>query len=67
MPPPGSLLGWMQRHGIPAEREYFLRRRISVKGIAPRPYLVPALEENEPAIQQEFKIAADRALAELAG
>ena len=66
MPPPGSLLGWMRRHGIPAEREYLVRRRISVKGIAPRPYLVPALEENEPAIQSEFDAAVIRALGVLA-
>lgn len=67
MPPPGALLGWMRRHGIPAEDEYIVRRRIAAKGIAARPYLVPALEENEPAIQREFDLAAERALAELAG
>lgn len=65
MPPSGALLGWMRRHGIPAEQEYIIRKRIATRGIAPRPYLVPALDENEPAIQREFDLAADRALAEL--
>jgi hypothetical protein len=67
MPPPGALLGWMRRHGIPAEDEFIVRKRISDHGIAPRPYLAPALEDNEPAIQREFDLAADRALAELVG
>lgn len=65
MPPSGSLLGWMRRHGIPAENEYIVRRRIAAKGIAARPYLIPALEDNEPAMQREFDLAAERALAEL--
>lgn len=67
MPPSGSLLGWMQRHGIPAEDEYLVRRGIGARGIAPRPYLGPALTDNESAIQREFDLAADRALAELLG
>lgn len=67
MPPSGSLLGWMQRHGIPAEDEYLVRRGIGAKGIAPRPYLGPALTDNESAIQREFDLAGDRALAELLG
>jgi hypothetical protein len=65
MPPSGALLGWMRRHGIPADREYVIRQRIAARGIAARPYLVPALTDNEPAMQREFDLAADRALAEL--
>lgn len=33
MPPKGALLGWMSRHGIPAEREFFVRRKIGRDGI----------------------------------
>lgn len=66
-PPPGSLIPWMRRHGMDPKNEWFLRKKIGQLGIAARPYLVPALEENEPAIQREFDLAADRALAELAG
>lgn len=65
MPPAGSLLGWLQRHDIPADMEYVIRRRIADRGIPARPYLMPALEDNEPAIQEEFALAAQRAMAEL--
>lgn len=65
MPPAGSLLDWLRRHGIPAEMEFIVRKRIAQRGIPARPYLVPALDENEPAMQREFDLAADRALAEL--
>jgi phage gpG-like protein len=67
MPPSGSLLDWTRRHGIPAENEYIVRRNIGAKGIAARPYLGPALTDNESAIQREFDLAGDRALAELLG
>lgn len=67
MPPSGSLLDWMRRHGIPAENEYIVRRNIAAKGIAARPYLGPALLNNESAIGREFDLAGDRALAELMG
>lgn len=60
MPPSGSLLGWMSRHGIPAEAEFVIRRAIARRGIASRPYLVPALEGNRRAIEREFAAAADR-------
>ncbi len=65
MPPSGSLLDWMRRHGIPAENEYIVRRNIGAKGIAARPYLGPALTDNEAAIGREFDLAGDRALEEL--
>jgi hypothetical protein len=39
MPPAGALLGWMARHGIPAEREFVVRRAIGERGIpAVRPF-----------------------------
>lgn len=64
-PPPGVLLDWMRRHGIPAEAEYPMRMRIGRYGIDGRPYLGLALIDNEAAIQREFDLAADRALAVL--
>lgn len=60
MPPSGSLLGWMNRHGIPAEAEFVIRRAIARRGIPSRPYLVPALESNRRNIEREFAAAADR-------
>lgn len=64
-PPSGALLDWMRRHGIPPEKEYVLRMRIGRYGIDGRPYLGPALTDNEGVIQREFDLAADRALTEL--
>lgn len=64
-PPPGALLPWMRRHGIPPEKEYVIRMRIGRFGVDGRPYLGPALTDNENTIQREFDLAADRALAEL--
>lgn len=60
MPPKGSLLGWMNRHGIPAEAEFVIRRAIARDGIPARPYLIPALESNRRNIEREFAAAADR-------
>lgn len=65
-PPPGALLGWMGRHGIPASAEFLVRRKIFRKGTTPQPYLVPAFEKNQRAIEREFALAADRALRALA-
>lgn len=64
-PPQGALLDWMRRHGIPPEKEYVMRMRIARFGIDGRPYLGPALTDNEATIQREFDLAADRALAVL--
>lgn len=36
MPPPGVLLGWMGRKGIPADREFLVRRGIARNGIPGR-------------------------------
>ena len=44
---------------------YPMRMRIGRFGIDGRPYLGPALTDNEATIQREFDLAADRALAEL--
>ena len=60
MPPAGSLLGWMGRHDIPLEHEFAIRRAISQRGIAARPYLSPALEQNRQQIDREFAAAQRR-------
>lgn len=64
-PPEGALLDWMRRKGIPPEKERIIRLRIGRFGIDGRPYLGPALTDNESTIQREFDLAADRALAVL--
>lgn len=63
MIPQGELLPWMARHGIPAEREFLVRRSIQRKGIRARPFLHPALESNRTAINREFA-AANRRVAQ---
>jgi phage gpG-like protein len=65
MPPTGSLLGWMKRHGMNPKNEYGLRLRISQRGIKARPYLIPALEQNKAMIDKEFTLAIGRVLAQL--
>lgn len=70
LPPPGVLLGWMRRHGLdPGEEvqtgkyagqfsgEYALRRSIALKGIAPKPFLRPAYNQNRTQIQTELGTA----------
>lgn len=47
MPPKGELLRWMARHDIPPEAEDAIRRKISLRGVAPRPFLRPALAAHE--------------------
>jgi phage gpG-like protein len=65
MPPPGSLVGWMRRHGMNPKNEYALRLQISRKGIKARPYLTPALEKNRAGINKEFTLALGRVLSAL--
>lgn len=67
MPPPGSLLNWLRRNSIPTEAEYVIRRAIYRRGFPARPYLVPALEENQERINAEFEAANDRSLREIFG
>lgn len=51
MPPQGALLGWMRRHGIPANREYPLRRAIGRHGIRGDDFDVKAFEASIPQIR----------------
>lgn len=65
MPPQGVVLGWMSRHGIPADREYLIRRAINRRK-QPRPYLKPAIERNRAAINREFGQIPARVMRRLA-
>lgn len=51
-PPMSALQPWARRHGFPAGRQgaFLVARKIAFKGIRPRPYLVPALENNRRSI-----------------
>lgn len=48
MPPPGVLGEWMAKKGIPEDREFLVRRAISVNGIQASPYMQPAFEQVGP-------------------
>lgn len=65
MPPEGSLLEWMARHGIPAEAEFVIRRSIKVRGIEARPFLQPALVQSRRVIEKEFTEAGRRIIVRL--
>lgn len=47
-PPPGVLLGWMRRHGIPREAEFAIRRKIGMEGTTGVPFLSTALRRVFP-------------------
>lgn len=55
MPPPGSLDGWMRRHGIPADADYAIRRAIAERGIPAKPFLFPALEYHRRGFYAELR------------
>lgn len=66
MPPQGALTAWMKRHGFSDESsEYVLRRAISVRGIAAKPYLVKAFNEQRPRFAAEFVAAEKRVFARI--
>lgn len=64
MPPRGALVasGWLRRHGIPDEAEFLVRRAIARRGIRPRPFLEPALDDARRRLPGELDAAAERAL-----
>ena len=67
MPPKGSLLPWMRRHGIDASAEYLIRRAVN-RGKYPRPFLKPAYDINRLKITREFGSAVPKRILErLAG
>ncbi len=66
MPPRGALTAWMGRHGFPDDAsEYVLRRAISVRGVAARPYLIKAFNEQRPRFAAEFVAAERRVFARI--
>lgn len=67
LPPDGALLGWLGRHGIPAEAEFVVRRAIARRGIAGKHMAQQALDKNRAGIMQEFQQAAQRFAAKVAG
>lgn len=67
MPPQGALLGWMGRHGIPADAEFQVRRGIAMNGIAPRPFFMPAIEATEQFMESILPDAAVQIEQEMSG
>lgn len=73
MPPPGSLLKWMDRRGIATGEtdavklrvEYLIRRKIGREGIQARHMMANALETNTPAIVREFNQALARFIVKM--
>lgn len=65
MPPGGVLLGWMSRHGIPANREFVIRRAIGRRGIKARPFMAPLPTQLEPVRQQILAQARETVRQEL--
>lgn len=66
MPPPGVLLGWMRRHGIPADREFLIRRKIGRKGITGDDFDEKAVAASIPKIESFVTLLArdiERAMA----
>jgi len=57
-PPPGSLIYWMKRKGIPENLEYVIRRSIFLKGTKPKPFLYPAFRAEKP----QYIIGLEKAL-----
>lgn len=67
MPPKGVLLGWMRRHGIPAEREFVVRRAIGRRGIPANRFLTDALADVRRRAPAETRRAVARIAARLGG
>ena len=68
MPPAGSMLPWMQRHGIDSRLEYVIRRSIARNGIVGKHFMRQAAEAAQagPA-QKYFSLAIGRATRALGG
>lgn len=65
MPPEGELLPWMRRKGIPAEAEFFIRRKIARHGTKGVFFLRRALAEAEPRFRQRFDEVPGRVAARM--
>lgn len=53
-PPPGALLGWMSRKGIPASAQFAVSKSIAVSGTTPHLYLTNAIKDSQPKIAGEL-------------
>jgi hypothetical protein len=67
MPPQGSLLGWMGRHGLDASLEFVIRRAIARNGIKARHVFSLALDRVKPIVAKELSDGLGRALARIGG
>lgn len=67
MPPDGALLPWMSRHGIPAEKEYIIRRGIGLHGLRgqPFPYVEPAAQSLEAAFGNGVEALIDSLVSDI--
>lgn len=57
MPPPGALIPWMQRKGIPEELEWRIGRQIADIGMwgQPFPFIAPSLDQEMGGISDDLE------------
>lgn len=67
MPPRGSLLAWMRRHGIPREFEFVIRRRIARHGIQGEHVFQDVLRDLRPLLAREVAGLKPALIAALRG
>lgn len=67
MPPVGALLPWMARHGIPAEAEFVVRRKIGRDGIPGIWFMRDGRAKVRPLFRREVAAATRRAIRRIAG
>lgn len=65
MPPKGSLIAWMKRHGMDPKREFVLRRAIARRGIPGDHNLQNTVAGLEPDIRREFAQVGPRVIQRL--
>lgn len=58
MPPPGSLKGWMRRHGMDPSKEYLVARKIGRTGIKGDDFDKKAVAAAIPQIEQLLPVLA---------
>ena len=66
-PPRAALRGWARRHGIPERALFVVARAIGRRGLAARPFMVPALARNVDRIRRLFGASAERITVRIAG
>lgn len=69
MPPPGALLGWLSRHGIPESAEFPIRRKIARDGMSgqPFPHMAPAADEVSAELDRGLSGVLDKLEANFYG